>query len=194
MEIKQMVRHLDLAFAGIQVPPSRCISIWDQNTVYIYDPIDGRKGGIIILTSLDSHPLDKLFTIRNRNRTEFAIWSFDGCTDFRLFDGALTEQSCEAVVFNEQIIAWIELKMEATAFSISSANTLLSKACKQLLASVERVLNQMEAKNLPIPWKTYQAYIGTPKMFPRRQISNSLYAIRLRELGVQVCEVNVLDL
>jgi hypothetical protein len=194
MEINRIIRHLDAAFEGIQKLPSSCISTHHAKAVFIYDPVDANRTGIVALLDANDLQADKLFTIRNRNETEFAVWAFDGCMDFREFEGALLEKACEAVVFNERIISWIELKMEAQSFTIASANNLISKACKQLLISVLRVLDRLEAHNAPVPWSIFQAYIGTPSRFPRRSGSKSLFATQLRELGVELLEINVLHL
>jgi hypothetical protein len=194
MEVSRIIRHLDQAFEGLPKAPSGCISVMHVKTVYIHDSNEGNNAGILILNDAKDLPMEKLFTIRNRNETDFAVWAFDGCMDFREHEGALLEKACEAVVFNERIIAWVELKMEATAFSIPSANRLVSKACKQLLASVTRVLDRLDQSKLPVPWLIYQAYIGTPPEFPRRLGSKSEFAIRLSELGIDLQQINVLHL
>ncbi len=194
MDVNWIVRKLDHAFEGLATAPSKCMTVLHSKTAFILDPIDGNRKGISIILDPEDYEIDKLFVIRNRNETEFVIWAFDGCMDFRRFEGALLEKACESVVFNERIIAWVELKMEATAFSIPSANSLVSRACKQLLASVERVLTAIDQNQIEMPWITYQAYIGTPTRFPRRQVSNSEYALRLLELGVELQQLNVLQL
>jgi hypothetical protein len=194
MEVSRIIRQLDQAFEGLPKAPSGCISVMHVKTVYIHDPIDGAKAGILILLDPNDLPMEKLFTVRNRNETDFAIWAFDGCMDFREHEDALLEKACEAVVFNERMIAWVELKLEATAFSIPSANRLVSKACKQLLASVTRVFDRLDQSKLPAPWLIYQAYIGTPTKFPRRPGSKSEFAIKLSEMGIDLQQINVLHL
>jgi hypothetical protein len=169
METSETIRLLNRVFRTLPKPVSDCIHSFDQIQIYLLDPEGGPNTGIAILKVAHGDQAEKSFVVRNPTRKQFAVWAVDGCTILEIFEGELPDQRCDTIVFNDQQIAYIELKTNALSKSESAIARNRSKGTNQLLATIGLVEQAFRKENLNMPWRQRLAFLVTHPTIPKPQ-------------------------
>ncbi|MEY3442277.1 MAG: hypothetical protein RLZZ519_558 [Bacteroidota bacterium] len=191
MDVPKIIKLLDRVFSMLPQPVSKCISVHSEIQLHLFDPQGGKESSVTVILNPTASQRDKVFSLRNPNQTEVAVWAFDGCTDLRLFEGDLVAKRCDAIAFNEREIVFVELKLEASSTNPRTLNETRKKATDQLFDSIYRVFSGFKEGNTPLPWIVFEAYLATHPNFPRAGVADARLSARFTEIGVELFELNV---
>lgn len=185
MTASEIVQLLDRVFDHLDEPVSQCIKISDERILFLMDTGPANATGVIVLNQVTHSQKDQVFTVRNPHGKEFAVWSVDGCTKLETLRTALMDNRCEAIVFNNREIAFVEFKVDATSDSALAMKSNQKKGAMQLEKTIVLVRDAFKSANVRTPWVERKAILVTHPGFAREQPSINIPAWqeRLWQLG-----------